>query len=189
MTTVLPAVFRQLRQSSQFLAVMKYTNNFGEVSDFQLCFNIDYKSAVVKAMHIWRGIQPSNPIERQALDGLMQSYEDSMWGKNPRATASHVYERIVDGNGDYIKGVKLFSNMDEVHLFGLLLNKRVIRPGRNPYRRQSPLTQQKNKYKALTALSKFRQFRLVRGNFGEICVKDMTLTHRDLVRQLVEQSS
>lgn len=184
LTTVLPAIFNRIRPGATFMTVKNYINNYNEISHFGLVFHVDYINAVKKAVNIWSAYQPKNNDEKIAQYQLVSSYTDTLNGYNPQATSAHVYRPIVDGDGNLIKGVKWFDG-GEVHLWGFMVHRVVVKPGEYPKTRSSAVTLAKKSLMNLTPLHRFRQYKLVDGRFGTIGVEKLSLTHKDLLRELV----
>jgi hypothetical protein len=108
-----------------------------------------------------------------------------MRGFNPRYKVGHVYEPITDGNDVLVKGTKWYKNGREVHITGFRVHKSILRPAMYPDAQQSLLAVAKRKLLGMTQLGNFRQFKIIEGRFDHIGVEKLTLTHRDLLKELV----
>lgn len=183
LSTVIPAIFNKIRPGATFLSVMGYQNNYEEVSNFGIVFHVDYFNAVRKALNIWQNYKPTTQEEKVARVQLIDSYSDSLRGQS-RSTSAHVYTPIVDGDGNLIKGVKWFTGGREIHLWGFVVHRVVVSPGNYPETRSNAVTLAKKALLKQTPLSKFRQYKLVPGRFDHVGVQKLTLTHKDLLRQL-----
>ncbi len=184
LTTVIPAVLNQIRPGTTFMAVMGYTNKFGEVSDFGLVFHVSYHNAVKKALGMWLNYTPQTRDEGRAKVALLASYRDTLNGFNHRALSAHAYDRVVDGNRNLIKGVKWYRDGQEVHLWAFRVHKRVLRQGMYEPVLHDGLTMAKAKLMSMTPLRNFRQFKIIQSRFEQIRVDHLTLTHKDLLRKL-----
>lgn len=181
--TVIPAALNSIRQGSTMLAVMGYTNRFGELADFGIVFHVNYLKAVKRSIEIWAQYKPIDPLEAQARKDLIASYELSLLGHNPRAFSAHAYAPITDGQ-QLIKGVKWFDGGSTIHLWGFLVHKRILRRGNYPTDQRSSWAICRERLIGLTPLSRFRQFRISDGQFKKISVEKLELTHLDLLRYL-----
>jgi len=181
--TAIPVELLKLSSSSTFLSVKGYTNEFGEKSNFQIVFNIDYIKAVKKAIKIWTEYQPQSDLESYARNELIQSYTDTL-NNCSRSTSASAYIPISDLRGNLIKGVKFHYKENAIHLFGFLLKKKVLIPGVYIKRNKRPLTHAKDRLRSLTNLSKFRQFKLVQGRFDTINVGKLSLNQKDLIKNV-----
>lgn len=181
----IPNVFNLIRPGATFMAVRGYTNNFGEVSDFGIVFHFNYMNAVRKAINTWARMFPADSISKQAKYELLVSYGDTLkYGFNHRARSAHAYVPVQDAHGKIINGVKLHLKNQELHLVGLLVHKRIIKPGEYDCSTQSALTLAKQELMSKTPLSNYRQFKLVNGRFDSISVDSLNLTQKDLIRKV-----
>lgn len=183
MSTIIPAAFNKFRSGATFLSVINYTNEWNEVSDFGIVFHVDYMKAVRKAVNIWFGIKPANELENRARIELIDSYSDTLAGKS-RSLSAHSYDRIVDGSGQLIRGVKYHGGGNAVHLWGFVVHKRILVPGLYSEDMRGELTLEKNRLLKLTPISNFRQYKLVDGKFDKISVEQLTFTQKDLYRTI-----
>lgn len=191
-------ILQSIRPNSTFLTVHFYMNNWGEVSDFSICFHVDYKRAVARARQLLETFRPQEfdlmgrPYSinhlRQAREELLESYEETLSGqRNSRDTASHAYDAIVSDTGEIIPGIKLHRNQDVIHLWGFGLHKRVIHPGNYPPDRRQPLTIAKDDLRAMTPLGNFRQFHLEKHRFHKLVVQGLTVREDDVIRDRGEK--
>lgn len=183
LSTVIPVVFNKFRTGSTFLSVINYTNEWNEISDFGIVFHVDYMKAVKKAVNIWLGIKPKNNLEKQARIELIDSYSDTLAGKS-RSLSAHSYDRIIDGSGQLIRGVKYHNGGMTIHLWGFVVNKKILVPGMYSDDMRGELTLEKNRLLKLTPISNFRQYKLTDGKFKQINVENLTFTQKDLYRTL-----
>jgi hypothetical protein len=185
LTTVIPAVFNQIRPGATFMAITGYQNNYGELSNFGLVFHANYHNAVRKALNTWLAYSPKSPEEITAKTELFDSYKLTLSGHNPYALSSHAYSSITDGYDRLIKGVKWYDNGREVHLWGFRVAKRILKPGTYPSSAWEPDKIARHKLLSMTPLINFRQFKLIEGRFNTVGVERLTLTHHDLLKDLV----
>ncbi len=187
LTTVIPAVFNQIRPGATFMSVCGYKNNFGEISNFGLVFHANYYSAIKKALNIWLAYSPKTPEEIAAKKALFNSYRTTLTtGHNPYALSAHAYSPIVDKSDNLIKGVKWYDNGREVHLWGFRIAKRILVPGKYPPSAAWDTDKiARHNLLSMTPLINFRQFKLIEGRFSSIGVEKLTLTHHQLLEELV----
>lgn len=188
-------VFETVRPGSTFLTVKFYKNNWGEVSDFSLCFHVSYKNAVARAKALLEEFVPDMTDVmgrrynlgdlRQAREELISSYTETLSGKkNSRDTSSHAYDEVVGGDGKPIPGIKLHRDQDLIHMWGFGVHKKIYLPGNYGSDNRSALTMAKDDLRTKTPLGNFRQFRLEPGKFERITVGQMTIYENDVVRDL-----
>lgn len=175
----IPQIFSQIKPGSTFLTINGYTNNYGEVSNYNLVFHFDYINAVIKTVQAIREFRPNNFYEDKVKDDLIRSYSETIkYGFNSRARSAHVYCPLKDYNGNIINGVKYHYKTESLHLVGLRVNKRVIKPVIYPPMDRLDLI--RAKVLRGTPLANYRQFKLVNGRFESIQVQGISLTDDDL---------
>ena len=57
------SALRNFRKSSTFLTLRGYRNNYGEVSDYNLIFNVNYTKALQKSISILKGLKTKTVME------------------------------------------------------------------------------------------------------------------------------
>ena len=86
------------------------------------------------------------------------------------------YDCYFNDKGEIIKGIKVHSTSGELHLYGLLHQKRVLVPGSyKPKGNKQDLTVEKDKIRKLCPVNKFRQFRILPEQLEKISVCGMEL--------------
>lgn len=184
LTTVIPAVFNDIRPGATFMAIMGYENNFGELSNFGLVFHVNYLNAVRRSVGAWLGYKPQNQAETEVRRELIESYTDTLNGHNPRARSAHAYTRIVDAQGRLVKGTKYWIRGQECHLWAFRVHKRILRPGEYPPGFWHARKAARHKLMQMAPIHNYRQFKLVEGRFNRIQVAKLSLTDQDLLRSL-----
>lgn len=166
-----------LRPASTFLTLKGYRNGAGEVSDFSIAFHIDYRQALRKSIEIVDEMKLTTPLEKLARDELIESFNKSLvkMEDTPLEEMEDGYTRFFDEEGNHIKGVKLHNATDTLHLYGLVVHKRVRVPGVYPVVNSRKLTIAKDKLRYLTPVGKFRQFRITPYQVDKISVENLTL--------------
>lgn len=182
----------RLRPNATFLTVHRYMNNFGEVSNFSMCFHIDYLGAVRRAKALLEKYTPSSretankPFSvdhlRTAKEELLDSFGMSLQGSNPLATSAHAYVEVTDATGKIIPGIKLHREQDILHLWGFGVHKVVLSSGHYPRDNRSPLTMAKDELRNMTPLGNFVQFKLTPGKFETLTVEGITVRELDVLR-------
>lgn len=182
----IPYIFNKIRKGSTFMSIRGYTNNYGEVSDFGIVFHFSYLNAVNKSINIWKGIKPVSTQERYERDRLIESYtETAKYGFNHRARSAHAYTKVYDFDGNVIEGVKLHIRKRELHLVGLRVHKKIIKPGFYPLEDKTQGQMIRESMMQMTPLANYRQFKLINGRFDSISVDSLTLDQGDLVRKML----
>lgn len=182
----------QLRPNATFLTIHNYTNNFGELSDFSICFHVSYENAVRRAQSLLREFSPGmrdtvgRPYTiidlRRAQDELIQSYEWTLEGYNPLATSAHSYDPVYLADGSTVPGIKLHRDQDILHLWGFCLHKRIIFPGKYPPDRRTNKTIAKDDLRSMTPLGRFVQFKLTPPKFRSLVVQGITVDETEVIR-------
>ena len=174
-----------LRPASTFLSIMGYRNAEEEVANYNLVFHMSYENALEKSIAIINDYTPQDEDEKLAKVELLKSWNTSLvkFKATPmEEVADDHYQTFTDDDGNPIKGVKMHKESGELHLYGLQVHKKIIVPGK-PHKevKSKSVTLAKNKLKALTPLSKFRQFKIQPNQLDAISVGKITITAADLV--------
>lgn len=170
------AQLSKLRTSSTFLSLIGYRNEHSEVADYNIVFNMSYENALKRSIAALTPYVPENDLETTAKAELLTSFNTSLANlkETPVEAIQDAYDHFIDGNGEYIKGVKLHRESDTLHLYGLVVNKRVIMPGNYPKKNKRPLTIAKDKLRKLCPVDKFRQFKIVPSQLDSISVQNLS---------------
>lgn len=167
----------KLRASSTFLSLQSYANEHGEVANYNIVFHISYKNALERSISILNQIVPENELEAQAKQELITSFNSSL-SKMADTSVEEIddaYTRFFDNDGSHIKGVKLHRDTDTLHLYGLVVHKKVLASASYVKRNKKPLTIAKDKLKSLCPVSKFRQFKITPNQVQQISVENLSL--------------
>lgn len=167
----------KLRPSSTFLSLQEYCNEQQEIANFNIIFHISYKNALQKSVLILDSYIPENDLEAQAKNELINSYTNSLnkIEATPIAEMDDGYTRFFDDAGKHIKGVKMHSETQELHLYGLVVNKTLIKEGKYRTRNKQELTVAKDKLRTLCPVNKFRQFKIKPEQVRAIKVENISL--------------
>lgn len=177
-------VFSHVRPGSTFLCIKNYENNFGERSDFSVCFHIDYLKTVERAFKIVEGFKPNRSHKtsmfgvsdlKKAREAILHSFALTLAGYNPYYRNEGVYDPIVGANGFPIQGIKLHPGQNVVHINALKFRKKVLIPGSYPLTTSSPVTIARRFIMSKTPLSNWVQFKLVPGRFDKLTVQGMKI--------------
>ena len=167
----------KLRPSSTFLTLRGYRNDHSEVADYSVAFHISYENALKRSLEVLSAVDTQTDLEKQAKLELMASFAKSLGNMavTPVEEIDDAYTRFFDDDGKYIKGVKMHTATGALHLYGLVVHKRVLMPGFYPKKNQKPLTVAKDKMRYLTPVGKFRQFKLLSSQVDSISVENLSL--------------
>jgi hypothetical protein len=167
----------KLRPSSTFLALHKYRNRYGEIADFSIVFHMSYQSALRRSLGILEKIKPQSDLEKIAKEQLIRSYSTSLsTTSSPEVPETDgVYQRFFDERGRHIKGVKMHLRTGELHLYGLIVHKKIIMPTEYPKVNHAPLTLAKNEFRKHCPVENFRQFKILPNHVDRIAVQSKTL--------------
>lgn len=176
------AELAKLRPSSTFLTLKGYRNAHSEVADYNIVFHMSYESALKKSLEIMKAYVPTSDHEKVAKGDLIASFETSL-AKLEIIEEEEMevhYLHFVDEKGDFIKGVKLHLDTETLHLYGLVVHKKVTCPGTYPADKRRQLTIAKDKLRGLCPVSKFRQFKITQENVDSIQVANLSLLPPEL---------
>lgn len=167
----------ELRPSATFLTLKGYTNEHGEKATYQIVFHMSYSNALQRSLETLHAIEPENDLEVQAKQELMASFQNSLNNNqtNPIEEREDGYTHFTGDAGKIIKGVKLHDATATLHLYGLVVNKKVLVPGVYPKKNQRPLTIAKEKLRRKTSIGNFRQFKLTPNQVESIHVEKLEL--------------
>ncbi len=172
------AELAKLRPGSTFLAVKGYKNEASEIADYSIAFHFSYENALKKSIETLAKLDLKDDLEKQARHELLNSFAKSL----ARGAASPeleerdpTYSYFKDDAGNYIKGVKLHTASNTLHLYGLVVHKRVLLPGLYAPKNQKPLTVAKDKLRYMTPVGKFRSFRMLPYQVDSISVQNVSL--------------
>ena len=189
-------IFNQIDTSAQFITIHNYTNNYGEVATYSLCWRINYENAVRRSLEILKNKKLSitdvvgKPytlvhLER-AMDELIDSFTNTLTlgtGNNPLDTSAHAYDVVLDRYGVPVPGIKLHRDQDVLHLNNVFRIHKVIHvPGIYPKVNHALKTLAKNDLRKLLPLDKIGQFKLEEGRFEKMVVQKITLVEEDMLR-------
>ena len=167
----------KLRTSSTFLTLMGYRNEHSEVADYSIVFHMSYENALKRSILALETVVPADDLEARAKRELIDGYHNSLakMATTPMEELEDAYTPFKDEDGSYIKGVKLHTATDTLHLYGLVNAKRVIMPGVYPKRNRKELTIAKDKLRKLCTVDKFRQFKILPSQVDSISVERLSL--------------
>ena len=167
----------KLRPSATFLSLAGYRNEHGEVADFSIVFHMSYESALKRSLTALESVVPSDTLEAIAKLELIDGYTMSLqkMAVTPIIEIEDAYTRFFDADGTYIKGIKLHTGTNTLHLYGLVNSKRILIPGSYPKRNKRPLTVAKDKLRKLCPVEKFRQFKVTPSQVDRIAVENLSL--------------
>ena len=172
------AELAKLRPASTFLAIKGYKNEASEIADYSIAFHFSYENALKKSIETLAALDLKEALEVQARNELLNSFAMSL----ARGAASPVleerdptYSYFKDDDGNYVKGVKLHTKTDTLHLYGLVVHKKVLLPGIYASKNRKPLTVAKDKLRYMTPVGKFRSFKMLPNQVDSISVQNISL--------------
>lgn len=182
---------KNIRPNATCLVVNNYQNNFGEKSNFSICFHINYQRAVERSLYLLQHHQVSyaDLVKKdygmqdliQARQELIQSHQWTLEGNNPWFKLEGVYD-LVNIDKQIIPGIKLHLTQDILHLWGFILHKKILSYGKYPQDKRKPLTKAKYDLRLRTPLGRFRQFKLERFRFDKLAVEGLTIRDHEVCR-------
>ena len=167
----------KLRPASTFLTLKGYRSESSEIADYSLAFHISYANALKQSIATLEALATVGDLEAQAKRELLESFHKSLLKGEETAVEDidDAYTRFFDDDGNYIKGVKMHTATGALHLYGLVVHKRVLMPGNYAKVNSKPLTIAKNKMRALTRVGKFQQFKILPSQVDKIAVEGLDL--------------
>lgn len=167
----------ELDPSSTFLSLKGYKNSAGEVADYNIVFHISYENALKKSINALEKTITANDLHEEARLSLLDGYNKSLAKvkDTPVDELEDNYKRFYDNEGKVIKGVKLHAETDTLHLFGMLVNKKVTVPGTYKQTNKRELTKAKDELRKLCSVNKFRQFKITPEQVQSISVGKLSL--------------
>jgi hypothetical protein len=167
----------RIRPSSTFLSLLGYRNEASEVADYNLVFHMSYENALRRSLVALESVVPKTDLDARAKQELMDSFQASLdkVATTPLEEIDDNYTRFFDENNTPIKGIKLHTATDTLHLYGLVVNKRVLMPGQYKKTNRRPLTIAKDKLRRLCPVNKFRQFKITPFQVDRIAVENISL--------------
>lgn len=168
----------KLRPSATFLTLKGYRNEASEIADYSVAFHISYENALKKSIAVLSALDLQGDLEKQARFELLDSFAKSLArgaGSPELEERDPTYSYFKDDDGNYIKGVKMHDATWTLHLYGLVVHKRVLMPGIYKHVNHRPLTIAKDKLRHLTPVGKFRQFKLLSSQVDNIAVEKLSL--------------
>jgi len=167
----------KIRSSSTFLNLHHYINVSGEVANYQIVFHINYENALKRSVAILENLVPETNLQAEAKHAVLTGFHTSIEKIQtiPVEEIDDAYTRFFDSDGTYIKGVKLHTKSDTLHLYGMVYKKSVLTPGIYKQVKSAQLTIEKNKLRNLCPVSKFRQFIITPYQVEKIAVEGLNL--------------
>jgi hypothetical protein len=167
----------KLRSSSTFLSIKGYRSESGEVADYNIIFHMSYENALRKSILALGVCVPADDLEAQAKEELITSFSNSLKKIDEKSIEEidDAYTRFKDSDGNYIKGCKLHTQSNTLHLYGLVVHKRVIISGTYKERNRRPLTIAKDNLKKYCPVNKFRQFAITSDKVESISVEHISI--------------
>jgi hypothetical protein len=166
----------KLRSGATFLTLKGYRNEFSEVANYSLIFHMSYENALRRSVDLLEKRTFASDLQNQARIELLDSFNASL-----KRLAITPIEQIEDGYTHYmvddvpVKGVKLHLASDTLHLYGLVVHKRVLVLGDYPNDTRKPLTKIKDDIRRVLPVGKFRQFKLIPDRVDTISVDNISL--------------
>jgi hypothetical protein len=177
-TTAFVTELSKLRPASTFLTIRGYRNDASEIADYSLAFHFSYENALKKSIEVLTKLDLQEALEKDARLELLNSFAKSLarGASTPELEdRDPTYTYFQDGDGNYIKGVKMHADTSTLHLYGTIVHKKILMPGIYPKVNSKPLTIAKNKLRSLTPVGKFRQFRLLASQVDSVAVEGLHL--------------
>lgn len=167
----------KLRTSSTLLSIRGYRNEQGEISDQQIVFHMSYRNALQKSIDKLEAMTMSNELEQQAKDDLLISFRTSLEKNEEESIEERVdaYKHFYNDDGSSIRGIKLHIKSETLHIYGSVINKRIIMPTTYKKVNSRPLTVAKAKLRSLMPIGRFRQFKITPFQVDSIRVEGMEL--------------
>lgn len=169
------AELSKLKAGATFLSLNRYVNAANETANYNIVFHISYENALKRSIDTLKAMDLTSDLDKHARSELLESFGKSL---NKAVTISideiaDAYTRFFDKDGNYIKGVKLHRNSNTLHLYGLVVNKKVLVPGFYDKDNRSPLVVAKDHLRSKCSVGKFRQFKMTPNQVESISVQNL----------------
>jgi hypothetical protein len=177
------AELANLKPSSTFLTLKGYRNSYSEIADYNIVFHMSYEAALKKSLEIIQKYNPTGDYEKIAREELITSFQKSLSKLEDvkEEEMENHYLHFVGEDGKFIKGVKMHLDTETLHLYGLVVHKKVTCPGEYPeVDKRRKLTAVKDKLRGLCPVSKFRQFKVTSENVDSVQVANLSLLPPEL---------
>ncbi len=166
----------KLSPASTFLTLTEYKNTKGEISNYSILFNTDYRSAVEKSIAILENYQAESNdgdiSELKAKSEILARLYGSLESLKKEEVKPSPYVHFVNAKGtEFIKGVMLHEETSSLYLYGFVVHKKVLVGVESKKKVKSV----KEKLLDKLPISKFRQFRIDPNNVKRITVQAITL--------------
>ena len=168
----------KLRPNSTFMTLLGYRNAHSEVADYSIAFHISYESALRKSIAKLEAYDAKDTTESIAKAEVLEGFKRSLRKaeSTPMEEIDDSYTRFFDDDGNYIKGVKMLTKTGELHLYGLVVHKKVTMPGMyDDDDNRKELTKIKDRLRRMCPVSKFRQFKVLPNQLESITVEKLSL--------------
>lgn len=171
------AELAKLRPSSTFLTLIGYRNEHSELADYSIVFHMSYENALHRSIEALSKVNPTDALQVVAKQELLDGYRASLnrMAETSIEEVDDAYTRFFDEQGNYIKGVKLHTATQALHLYGLIVHKRVHIPGMYKKSNKRALTVAKDQLRKLCPVNKFRQFKILPDQVERITVENLSL--------------
>lgn len=171
----------KLRKSATFLSINGYRNANSEVANYSIVFHMNYENALKKSLQELEEMPADTWLAKQAIAELAKSFEKSLESlkTTPVEEIDDCYHHFKNDDGTYIKGVKVHSATDTLHLYGLVAHKKILMPGIYKEVNSKPLTIEKDRIRHLCTVGKFRQFKITPDQVQSISVEKMNFLPKD----------
>lgn len=167
----------KLNKSSTFLSIKSYKNNFSEIADYSIVFNISYENALRKSIKILESTKTKSNIEALAKQELIDAYAQSLlkMKNSGEESLGEAYEKVYDENNSAITGIKKHRGSGDLHLYGLVVHKKILIPGNYSVKNKRELTIIKDKLRKNLPINNFRQFIISKDRMDQISVHGIDL--------------
>lgn len=151
------------------------------MADHQIVFHVSYRTLLQRSVVELNAMQFSDELQLKAKDELLDSFTSSL-AKMEETTVEEIedaYERFFDETGAHIRGIKRHVETGIIHLYGVTVQKRVIKRAPEDSSKKEvkskPLTIAKNKIRAALPVSKWRQYRVKHDQLDRVSVDSLKL--------------
>lgn len=171
------AELSKLKAGATFLSLNRYVNAANETANYNIVFHISYENALKRSIDTLKSMDLSSDLDKHAQVELLESFNKSLNKAmtTPIDEIADAYTRFFDTEGNYIKGVKLHRGSNTLHLYGLVVHKKVLIPGFYEKDNRGPLAVAKDHLRSKCQVGKFRQFKMTPFQVESISVQNLSL--------------
>lgn len=176
MQTVIDQIQEATQKGARFVSFLYTSKDTHETAIYTIILGVNIKAAYERDLKIIGKIRPQGLFERVAREEILESLRASLTkgiGNNPAYTQKGLFQSIS-------KGIRLNKNTLQLHLFGFVIRKQIIKEGIFKKINSSQKTIAKKMLRRRMKCSKFRDYILDVQNISGIRLNGKLLEIQNL---------